>query len=151
MSTIHTITGKGLFEQYEALAYGTPSPGHLVQLLSTGRVGVHTTASGFAEKAFLIESSLDGHTISDAFAAGDRVQYRVFVPGALVNARIANGETIDIGDKLVSNADGTLKKITGDSSAAVDEPCVIGIAWEACDMSDSSAADPDGFCLIRIV
>ena len=95
--------------------------------------------------------TLDGTASADTYSDGEVVRVHFQYPGAKVQARIANGESIAIGDKLVSNGNGELKEMTADSSATIAEEVLIAIAEEACDMSDSSAADPDGLCKVRIV
>lgn len=143
-----TIVGTGL--QKEATANASITPGHLVEKMSTGKLRVHSTAGGVAQAAFAIEDELQGRDINTAYSANSKVQYKVYRKGEVVQARIANGEDIDIGDKLVSNGDGTLKEAAGDSSAVIVEEYVVAIADEACDMTGSSGAD-DPLCHVEIL
>lgn len=147
MSTANTIVLKGLGTRKERQAVAAITPGHLVELTSANKVQAHGTAGGFAQKAFAVEDDLQGNTITDAYATDARVQYNVMLPGDEINALIADGEDISIGDKLVSNGDGTLKAVTSETT----DESTVGIALEAVDMSGSSAADPTGRCAIEIV
>ncbi|OQX08805.1 MAG: hypothetical protein BWK76_23115, partial [Desulfobulbaceae bacterium A2] len=71
----HRIVIKGTGIRYEALANAALTPGHLLYLLSTGKVAVHATAAGNAEKMFAVEDDLQGNDIDDAYSSGDLVQY----------------------------------------------------------------------------
>jgi len=143
------VIGDGI--RKEATANAEITPGHLVELMTTGKVRVHATGGGVAQSAFAVEDDLQGKDISTVYDADDKVQYNVMKKGEVVNALIINGEDIAINDKLVSNGDGTLKEAAADSSATVIEEYVVAIAVEACDMSGSSGADPSGRCLVEII
>ncbi len=147
MSTAKTIFLKGLGVRRERTAVAAITPGHLVEITSADAVQVHSTAGGLAQKAFAVEDDLQGNSISDAYATGDRVQYNIAARGDEVNALIADGEAIAIGDKLVSAGDGTLKELTSEST----DESVVAIAVEACDMSGSSAADPSARCAVEVM
>ena len=139
----------------EALAHAAGIlPGHLVKLLSTGKVSVHSTAGGNAEKLFAIEDELQGRGITTAYGATDRVSHIVVQRGDWVNALIKNGENIVIGDALESAGDGTLRKHIPQIDSASDVEIIVadqivGYAMAACDMSGSSGVDPSGRCAVR--
>ncbi len=139
------LEGGDKFLRLERVAAAAITPGHLVELTSADKVQKHSTAAGFTAKMFAVEDELQGKTIDQEYASASRVQFNVCPPGCIVNALIADGEDIAIGDKLVSNGDGTLKEA---DSAATDE--IVGVAMEAVDMSDSSAADPSPRCAVLI-
>lgn len=147
MGNAKTIVLKGQGTRKERIAVAAITPGHLVEITSANKVQVHSTAGGLAQKAFAVEDDLQGNTIADAYAASAMVQYNVMLPGDEVNAIIADGENIAIGDKLVSAGDGTLKEQTSETT----DESVVAIAVEACDMSGSSAADPSGRCAVEIL
>ena len=130
------LIGHGI--RSEAVAAAAITPGHLVELASTGKVQVHGTANGIGEKAFAVEDDLQGKTIEDAYSADDIVQYNVMKPGEVVNAILANGQNASIGDKLLSAGDGTLQAVTSDAT----EDAFVCVALEALDLSGSSGADP---------
>lgn len=152
----NTIILQGHGVRREAIANAAITPGHLVELMSTNKVRKHATAGGNAMKAFAVEDDLQGNDISDDYAAAATVQYNIMQPGDVVYALLANGQNVAIGDFLESAGDGTLQKHTADTWASAGAGTIysnqiIGIALEAVDMSDSSAADPSGRIKVLIV
>jgi hypothetical protein len=121
-----TIALKGDFIRKEGEASEAITPGHLVEFGGAADLRNHTVIGGAARKAFALENDLIGKGIDDAYAAGDVVQYGVFVPGAEVYAKLAAGETCAKGAALESNGDGTL---VGASTPI--EGSIIGYAMEA--------------------
>lgn len=122
----------------EYVAAGAITPGHLIELASTGKVQVHSSAGGFAQKIFAFENELEGEGLANALAAGDRVQCYYMRAGDEVYALLKDGENVSIGDKLVSAGDGTLQKAAVDSSGTVVEETIVAIALEAVDLSASA-------------
>jgi len=153
-----TIVLKGHGIRNEALANAAITPGHLVELMTTGKIRVHATAGGNAAALFAVEDDLQGKTIDDAYAANAIAQYDALYPGCEVQARIANGQNVAIGNFLESAGDGTLQVHTADVDAnnssanfTVNTNQIVAVAMEACNMSGSSAVDPSGKCRVRIV
>ncbi len=151
----HRIVIKGTGIRYEALANAALTPGHLLYLLSTGKVAVHATAAGNAEKMFAVEDDLQGNDIDDAYSSGDLVQYEIMPRGNEVYALLSNGQSVAIGDPLESAGDGTLRKHVPDIDSASDTEtiyaeAIVGYAMEAVDMSGSSGVDPSGRIRVRI-
>jgi hypothetical protein len=110
MTTPKTIllTRPGIHEEYPASA--ALKPGHLIELLSTGKVQKHATQGGVAERMFATEDALQGKTTVDAYAADDIVMCDIAPAGAVRLARVAAAAAaIGVSDKLVSAGDGTLK------------------------------------------
>ena len=135
----------------EGIASGAITPGHLLERTSTAdTVKVHATAGGKAQRLFAIEDEHQGKEIGDAYVSAQRTFFKTFQPGDRVYALIANGEAIAIGDWLVSAGDGTLKEADADSSGTLVEQDILGVAVMACDMSDSSLADPSPRCIVEI-
>lgn len=102
-----SLRGESILKERKANAAITP--GHLVEIMSTGNLRVHATAGGQAAKAFALEQDLIGRGIDTAYAAGESVRYAVFSPGAEVYALLVTGETSAIGDFLESAGNGTLQ------------------------------------------
>ena len=127
------IVCKGEFEHVEHPASAALSPGHLVELLSTGKVRKHATAGGFAETAFAEEDALQGRTVDTAYAADEPVMIAIAQRGAIVRARLAPGVAYTKGMRLISAGDGTLTQV--DAS----EKQVIAVCTEALDLSASGA------------
>jgi len=146
------IVIKGTPIKVEYKASGTPTPGHLLEMASATEAKVHASAGQPAEKFFALEDELQGRAYTTAYTAATQMQCGHFRPGDVVNALIANGETIAVGDELESNGNGELRKYTTDSAGAVEYPnSLVGVSLDAVDMSDSSAADPSGRCRVRIL
>jgi len=95
--------------QKERPADGSITPGHLIELKSTGKVGVHSTAGGIAQKSFAINQDFIGGSIDKLYADGDNVIYHVCAPGTEIYGLIASGVSVSIGGALESAGDGTLK------------------------------------------
>lgn len=114
-----TITLCGGYLQHEAESDGAITPGMLVQRAPEGKVAAHGTAGGAASTAFAVEYGMTGRGISDDYADGEQVIYRVFAPGALVFAHLAAGD-ISEGDLLASAGDGMLREAAdGEATVAV--------------------------------
>ena len=123
------------------------TPGMLLEIDSSGDVQPHSTADGqVALKLFAREDDLQGNTISDAYTAANRVMCNVARPGDEIYALIEDGETISIGDLLVSAGDGRLKKFTEDSSspAVVETGRIVAVALEDIDLATDSSGETDG-------
>lgn len=127
------------------------TPGMLVNINSSGTVKKNDGAGVPCPKMFAVEDELQGGTIDTAFASGAPVQCYTFVSGEEVLARLANGQSVEIGDLLVSNGDGTLKEFTSDSTSTVVEDYAIAQALEAVDMSGSDGEDPENTIAVRIL
>ena len=144
MSSKKTVFLKKYVDIYtEHLADGVITPGDLVEITATG-VKRHATADGVASPIFAREDFLQGKTISDNYAALDRITVGHCVTGEVVQANLANGEDVAKGDLLTSNGAGKLQKY--DSSGEY----VVAIANEAVDMSGSSGEDPAGTISVTI-
>lgn len=101
----------------ERAAAAALKPGHLIMLNSSDKVLKHATAGGWAEALFATEDALQSKSIDDAYAADDIVSYHQASKSDIIKARVAaNASAIVIGDKLVSNGDGCLKKASSEGS-----------------------------------
>jgi len=121
------IVGTPQIKEYTANAAATP--GHLCELMSTGKVRAHATAGGSCQKRFFLENKLAGGEIDTAYVADEQCQTGVFKPGDEVYGLLADGENAAIGSKLESAGDGTLRVVHVDAS--VDEIAVNSIVGEA--------------------
>jgi hypothetical protein len=157
MSTSKTVVLGAVGVQVELIAAGTIKPGMLTKRASATTCAVHATSAGTAQKMFAVEdlggNALTGTDLEDNYVAGDRVFNQIFKPGDVVNALIADGQNIAIGDWLESNGNGYLKKHDAVASAGeVLQPnSLIGIALEAVDMSGSAGVDPSPRCAVEIL
>lgn len=101
-------------------------PGSLVKVNSAGAVVKHDEEGGVAEKLFVKEDALQGKTIDNNIANGDKAQVYTFLPGEEVYAVLnASAEPVK-GDLLTSDGAGGLQ--VADLSAG---NYVIGRAMEA--------------------
>ena len=128
----------GDFRRDERIANAAITPGHLVELMTTGKVRVHATEAGYAERAWAVEDALQGNAIDDAYAAADLVSINLVQPGAEVYAYLKAGEDVDIGDKLISGGDGTLIANGSETSGTTVEQ-ILAVALEAEDLTGSGA------------
>lgn len=136
-------------EEFKAAAEITP--GMLVEVTANDTVQAHSDQGGNVLTMIAVEDSLQGKLISDVYEAESRVQVWVPTRGDIANMLLANGETVVIGDQLVSDGNGRVMKLPTSSAGTLDTTqAVVGVAVEAVDMSDSDAADPDGRILVRI-
>lgn len=136
----------------EHVANAAITPGHLIEIMSTGKVRKHATAGGnAAPKMFALEDELQGKGIDDAYAADDPVQCWITQPGERVNAILKDGETVVIGDLLESAGDGTLRKYTQDSTGIYYHNVIVGKANVALDLSGSSGEEPTNRLSVTIV
>jgi hypothetical protein len=147
-----TIVIAGTPHMKEYTANAAITPGHLVELMTTGNVRVHANAGATAQRVFALEDDNQGNEIDDAYTADNVCRVGIMRPGDEVFAILANGENAAIGNFLESEGDGTLRVVDADASAgAIAVQSIVGVALEAVDMSSSSAADPSGRIRIEIV
>ena len=101
------------------------TPGMLLEFTAADTYIKGTATATQCPKIVALEDELQGRTIDDDYAVGDPVQAWNCVPGEEANLALKTGETIVIGDALVSAGDGTVKK----GVAGTD--FVVGYAGEA--------------------
>ena len=133
----------------EMVASAAITPGMLLIIESTGKVKAHNQADKDAFPIFALEDELQGKGIDDAYAANDPVQCWIPYRGDIVNAILADGENVNIGDPLTSDGYGRLKKHVTDTGAStvpwtVYPEQIVGYAAEALDLSGSSGAEVSG-------
>ena len=132
------VHAKGPFQYEEYLADEAGiKPGHLVKLLQSGNIIRHDVEQGRNERMFAQEDALQGRTIGTTYANAELVGVILPNIGSQVQALLADDETVVIGDWLVSNGDGCLRKEDEDSDL-IDVFCV-GVAMEAVDTANDSA------------
>ncbi len=135
----------------EAKANGPITPGHLLDYVHSGsglgNIQIHSVAGDNAANRFAVEQDFFGKGIDDAYATSDQVQYAVLTSGSEVNAFLAIGENVNIGDTLESNGDGSLRAHSpqqADSNGVmvfgevIKPERIVGYALEAIDNRGSS-------------
>lgn len=139
--------GSGMDE----VASGIFSPGHLIKRDSAGKYLKHATEGGFAELIFATEAVLNqGKSIDDAYAIGDVVFYHVGLPGEVIFAYLKGGVNYAVGDTLMSDGAGCLKKTGSPSTTTVTAKECIAVVETALNLS-ASAAVPAARSAVRIV
>ena len=134
----------------QKVASAAITPGMLLIIENTGKVKAHNLADKDAFPIFALEDELQGKGIDDAYAANDPVQCWIPYRGDIVNAILADGETVVIGDALTSDGEGRLKKHVTDVGASAAELVsvyplqIVGYATEALDLSGSSGEEVSG-------
>ena len=132
------IHNKGDWRIEEYVAGGTITPGMLIKMNSSGQVIAHDEEGGRCEVMCAMEDQLQGKTVSDNYSSADIVTCGLPVKGSVMNMLLAVGETVVIGDELVSDGAGSLQK-RGVGSSGVTEHMTVGFAQEAKDNSAGSA------------
>lgn len=133
----------------EMVASAAITPGMLLIIENTGKVKAHNQADKDAFPIFALEDELQGKGIDDAYAANDPVQCWIPYRGDIVNAILADGQKVVVGDPLTSDGYGRLKKHVTDTGAStvpwtVYPEQIVGYAAEALDLSGSSGAETSG-------
>ena len=133
----------------EKVASAAITPGMLLIIESTGKVKAHNQADKDVFPIFALEDELQGKGIDDAYAANAPVQCWIPYRGDIVNAILADGQNVAIGDPLTSDGYGRLKKHVTDTGAStvpwtVYPEQIVGYAAEALDLSGSSGAEVSG-------
>ena len=143
MSNYKNVVVKGDPISKEATAAEAITPGHLVELNTSGNLKKHATAGGNAIPRFAVENSDIGDGVDDAYAQNDNVKFVVARPGDEIQALMAASQNIAIGDALVSNGDGTLKEYSAESvsvdlskttstyTETIYDTTIVGYALEA--------------------
>ncbi len=123
-------------EEYEAS--GTIIPGDLIEIHddSGPKVRRHSGADQNALPMFALEDELQGKAIGDDYSAENPVQCWVAGRGDIVNARLKASEEVDIGDWLVSQGEGTLKKYNASVHSDSDEAHPLKIVGQALEASN---------------
>lgn len=129
---IHLLGNAVRFEEGEAAA--VIKPGMLLAQNSDAKLIPHGVAGGPAEMQFALEDALQGKTIDNNYASGDKVFTVVCGKGDVVYAWLSGGESADPSEYLTSNGDGTLKVATSTDAR-------VAVPLETVDASDSNDVD----------
>lgn len=153
MAANKTITLRGNPTRDEFKATSTITPGDLIEPTSAStenHAQRHALEGGPASVILALENDYLGEGIDDDYDTGDVVLAGTFKSGDWVLVNILQGENVAYGDKLCSAGTGKFKVADQTPSAgAVEYPLVW--AREACDLTDSSAADPVARCWCQVI
>lgn len=92
----------------EATASGIIKPGHIIEYDANDKVKVSSVANVARQPMVAFGDHLQGKTIDDAYAVGDRVFFGKLQAADRVLCRIPAGVSHTRGDKLMANAAGQL-------------------------------------------
>ena len=143
MAVFRTIVLKGdlAHRHDEAPASAALSPGHMVELMSTGLVRKNTIVAGNIPIVVAKEDDLLGRTINIAYAAGDLVSYHIARKGDVLHFRVAaSAAAIVKGDRLEPVTGGTIQKLASGVAIALAEEAV-----------DNSAGGSEVFLEARVI
>lgn len=132
------LKGTARLEEYRADAGITP--GHILQLNSDNEVLVHATEGGYWDGSVAAEDALQGRSIDTAYVAAELVQTLLTKRGDKVYLFLNAGETITIGEQMISTGDGTIMALDNVTSGVTVKQ-IIGIAESALDLSASGDVD----------
>lgn len=107
---IKRIHRKGPYSYDEATTVEAITPGMLVDRDTAGLLRKHNEQGGHVTPAFAIEDALQGRPVGTDYDASTIAGFILPRMGCEVNALIKSGEAAAIGDKFVSNGDGTLRR-----------------------------------------
>jgi len=105
-------------------------PGMLVELNSDGTLDPHSTEGGRAERMVALEDGLQGNGVDTDYEDGDIVSVAIAAQHSEFNMIITGGESISIGEELISAGDGKLMA-RDNSSSGVTVQETIARALEA--------------------
>lgn len=125
MPTYRRIHGKDPnYRREEKNAVAAIEPGMLIELTSADKVQAHSTEGGRAEKMVAEEDALQGNGVDTDYAADDLVTIAIASQHGEYAMIITGGETITIGEELISAGDGKLKARDNASSGVTVQETV---------------------------
>lgn len=133
---------------FEGVADAALTPGELLAWSADDQLKAHATSGGNALPMFCIEDPYNGVTTAAAidtdYADQELVRYIVAQPGDIVNAFLADGQSVAKGDPLMSDGAGALTALSatvvnegGSSAHTLYFDAVVAYAFE--DKSASGA------------
>lgn len=122
-------------------------PGMLVSINSSDQVIKHATASGNVYPMVVYEDALQGKSVAQSYAIGDKVKIWIPQRGDVAQFLLEDGQTVVIGDFVESNGLGMVQKHTVESVTSADAQeantiysnPIVGQVDEAQDLSEISS------------
>lgn len=116
-------------KRLEAIASAITTPGRLMRIQSNGEFAPNTGGpTQPVEKVFALHDWMQGKTIDDDYAVGDRLRMLVPLPGDTVLGWLDAGQTVVIGDFLAGGITGGL---VIKPEPPTDTNIVVGVALDA--------------------
>ncbi|HUS88038.1 MAG TPA: hypothetical protein VMW91_01500 [Desulfosporosinus sp.] len=146
---IRRIHSKGDWRHDEAVATAVAiTPGMIVERITGGYVRAHSTEGGDGAFIVAMEDALQGKTVSQAYAVSVPIMLGLPVQGSEMNCLLVAGESVVVGDDLVSNGLGMLIAEASVSSG-VTVAKVFGKAAQVLDLSASGAVNT--LCAVEVL
>lgn len=121
-ATEKTIVLKGKGHWDEGEADSAISCGMAVAMAADGNWDPTTSTVGLT---LAVEDALQGKTVGDAYADGDRVFLYHPVPGDVVNVLVVSATNVAVGDKLAVGAGGKFAETANGNLVALEGPGVL--------------------------
>ncbi len=131
---------KGRYEHEEAVAAGTIKPGMLIEQIDGDKVQAHSTEGGYAERLVAVEDALQGKSVADSYSAGDVVSFAAVLPGSECQMLLKAGESVSIGERLISGGNGTVICQHSEASTTTVRQ-IIAVSREVKDLTPSGSVD----------
>lgn len=106
--TPRTIHLGGPAVQIEKDAAEAVTPGHLVEIDTSGDYQKHASSTGIAQPAFAVEDAQNNVGYDTDYTLAARMQIRIGAPGSTFWAWLVSGQDVNVGEKLASAGDGML-------------------------------------------
>jgi hypothetical protein len=146
MMAVNTIILKGGNHQIEVTLDAIASPGMAIELAADGKYDPVASAQAEALKQgiqpVLIEDGLQGKTVDDAYASGDKAQAYQAVAGDHLQVLVKDGETIAVADKLV---------VEGGGSGLFVEAAGSETAYQVKALEAVSPSGSNGLCKVVVL
>jgi len=134
----------------EGVANAAITPGHLIEIMTTGKLRVHATAAGMALPMFALSESYAGGGIDDAYASNDQVCYAQCKSGDEIYGWLKNGVTSTVGAFLESDGAGGFQLSThAVTNATTAAAWPVAIALEAVNNSGGGTG-PNSAARIKV-
>lgn len=124
--TPKTVLLKGDPIAYEGIAGGTITPGMLLGW-SSGKLVAHAV-TGPAKHPVMVarEKEYAGGGIDTTYTTNERVAYYVMRPGDMFYGLLENGQNVQVGTKLASNAAGALEAAADPTGEVTADVAALG-------------------------
>ncbi len=122
-------------------------PGMLVEINSSDQVVKHATESGNIFPMIVYEDALQGKSVAESYAKGDKVKIWIPQRGDVAQILLEDGQTVVVGNFVESNGLGMIQVHTVESWNSADAQAantvysnpIVGQVDEAQDLSEISS------------
>ena len=122
-------------------------PGMIVLINSSDQIIKHNVEGGNVVPMVVYEDALQGKSVLQSYAAGDKVKVWIPQPGDVAQLLLEDGQVVVVGDFVESNGLGMVQKHTAESWGSADAQVantvysrpIVGQVDEAQDLSEISS------------